>query len=182
MRFSKTWDWMNNMSMTFSLSKLTVNIFCILNIFIRSDQISRSVVSDSFPPHESQHARPPCPSPTPRVHSDSHPSSQWCHPAISSSVVPFSSCPQSLRASESFPTNFHFHHNFVLLQNIYACDPFQKLNQINQKEQQEEVLLTIFFLLLLASASPTFGEVQGVFRKQSPLLCSPALSCFCLIS
>jgi len=70
---------------------------------IRSDHISRSVVSDSLRPHESQHARPPCPSPTPRVHSDSRPSSQWCHPAISSSVVPFSSCPQSLPASESFP-------------------------------------------------------------------------------
>ena len=55
-----------------------------------------------FAPHESQHARPPCPSPTPRVHSDSHPLSQWCHPAISSSVVPFSSCPQSLPASEAF--------------------------------------------------------------------------------
>ena len=54
-------------------------------------------------PHESQHARPPCPSPTPGVHSDSRPSSQWCHPAISSSVVPFSSCPQSLPASKSFP-------------------------------------------------------------------------------
>ena len=62
-----------------------------------------SVVSDSLRPHESQHARPPCPSPTPRVHSDSRPSSQWCRPAISSSVVPFSSCPQSLPASESFP-------------------------------------------------------------------------------
>ena len=59
---------------------------------IRSDQISRSVVSDSLWPHESQHARPPCPSPTPGVHSDSRASSQWCHPAISSSVVPFSSC------------------------------------------------------------------------------------------
>ena len=69
---------------------------------IRSDQISHSVVSDSLRPHESQHARPPCPSPTPRVHSDSRPSSQWCHPAISSSVVPFSSCPQSLPASGSF--------------------------------------------------------------------------------
>ena len=54
-------------------------------------------------PHELQHARPPCPSPTPGVHSDSRPSSPWCHPAISSSVVPFSSCPQSLPASESFP-------------------------------------------------------------------------------
>ena len=65
-------------------------------------QFSRSVVSDSLRPHESQHARPPCPSLTPGVHSDSHPSSQWCHPAISSSVVPFSSCPQSLPASGSF--------------------------------------------------------------------------------
>ena len=53
--------------------------------------------------HESQHARPPCPSSTPRVHSNSRPLSQWCHPAISSSVVPFSYCPQSLPASESFP-------------------------------------------------------------------------------
>ena len=60
-------------------------------------------LSDSLRPHESQHARPPCPSPTPGVHSDSRPSSQWCHPAISSSVVPFFSCPQSLPASKSFP-------------------------------------------------------------------------------
>ncbi len=68
-----------------------------------SVQFSHSVVSNSLQPHESQHARPPCPSPTPGVHSDSCPSSRWCHPAISSSVVPFSSCPQSLPASESFP-------------------------------------------------------------------------------
>ena len=68
-----------------------------------SIQFSRSVVSDSLWPHESQHARPPCPSPTPGVHSDSCPSSHWCHLAISSSIVPFSSCPQSLPASESFP-------------------------------------------------------------------------------
>ena len=68
-----------------------------------SVQFSRSVVSDSLRPHESQHARPPCPSPTPGVYSNSCPSSRWCHPAISSSVVPFSSCPQSLPASGSFP-------------------------------------------------------------------------------
>ena len=67
-----------------------------------SVQFSRSVVSDSLWPHESQHTRPPCPSPTPGVHLDACPSSQWCHPAISSSVVPFSSCPQSLAGSESF--------------------------------------------------------------------------------
>ena len=65
-------------------------------------QFSRSVMSDSLRPHESQHARPPYPSPTPRVHSNSHPSSQWCHPAISPSVVPFSSCLQSFPASGSF--------------------------------------------------------------------------------
>ena len=68
-----------------------------------SVQFSPSVMSDSLQPHESQHTRPPCPSPSPGVHSDSRPSSRWCHPAISSSVVPFSSCPQSLPASESFP-------------------------------------------------------------------------------
>jgi len=71
---------------------------------ISSVQFSHSVMSDSLRPHESQHARPPCPSPTPGVHSNSCPLSQWCHPAISSSVVPFSSCPQSLSALESFPT------------------------------------------------------------------------------
>ena len=70
---------------------------------VQFSQFSHSVVSDSLGPQESQHTRPPCPSPTPGVHSDSHPSSQWCHPAISSSVIPFSSCPQCLPASESFP-------------------------------------------------------------------------------
>ena len=73
-----------------------------------SVQFGHSDVSDSLRPHESQHARPPCPSPTPWVHSDSHPSSQWCHPAISSSVVAFSSCTQSLPASESFPMSHLF--------------------------------------------------------------------------
>ena len=73
--------------------------------WLASDQISCSVVSVSLRPHESQHARPPCPSPTPGVHSDSRPSSRRCHPAISSSVVPFCSCPQSLPASESFPVS-----------------------------------------------------------------------------
>ena len=62
---------------------------------LSSVQFSHSVVSNSLRPHESQHARPPCPSPTPGVHSKSCPSSRCCHPAISSSVVPFSSCPQS---------------------------------------------------------------------------------------
>ena len=75
---------------------LKFTVFCTL-------QFSRSVVSDSLRPHELQHARPPCPSPTPGVYPHSCVSSRWCHPAISSSVVPFSSCPQSLPASGSFP-------------------------------------------------------------------------------
>ena len=65
-------------------------------------QFSRSVVSDSLRPHELQHARPPCPSPTPRVHPNPCPLSRWCHRTISSSVIPFSSCPQSFPASGSF--------------------------------------------------------------------------------
>ena len=84
-------DWATNTLTTFK--KL---------IQFSSVQFSRSVVSDSLQPHESQHARPPCPSPMAGVHSDSRPSSQWCHAAISSSVVPFSSCPQSLPASDLF--------------------------------------------------------------------------------
>ena len=65
-------------------------------------QFSHSVMSNSLRPHELQHARPPCPSPTPGVHPNPRPSSRWCHPIISSSVVPFSSCPQSFPASGSF--------------------------------------------------------------------------------
>ena len=89
--------------MTVNMLRTNEGIECFYASLIRSDQISRSVVSDSLRPHESQHARPPCLSPNPGVHWDSHPSSQWCHPAISSSVIPFSSCPQFLPASESFP-------------------------------------------------------------------------------
>ena len=83
------------------LMPLTV---CVIAATISSDRFSRSVVSDSLWPHESQHTRPPCPPPTPGVYWNSCPSSQWCHPAISCSVLPFSSCPQSLQASGSFPT------------------------------------------------------------------------------
>jgi len=79
---------------------IPVVLFLLLSTSV---QFSHSVLSDSLQPHESQHTRPPCPSPTPGVHSDSCPSSQWCHPAISSSVFPFSPCLQSLPASESFP-------------------------------------------------------------------------------
>ena len=80
---------------------ISIIAYAMLNL--SSVQFSGSVVSDSLRPHESQHARPPCPSPSPGVHSDSCPSSQWWYPAISSSVDLFSSCPQSLPASEFFP-------------------------------------------------------------------------------
>ena len=73
-----------------------------------SVQFSCSAMYDSLRPHESQHARPPCPSPSPGVYSNSCPSSRWCHPAISSSVVPSSSCPRSLPASGSFSKSQHF--------------------------------------------------------------------------
>ena len=76
---------------------------CQKNRKIASVQFSHSVVSNSLRPHELQHTRSPCPSQSPGVYPDSCPSSRWCHPDISSSVVPFSSCPQSLPASGSFP-------------------------------------------------------------------------------
>ena len=72
--------------------------------FLQFSSVTQSCLTPlQLQPHESQHARPPCPSPTPGVHSNLHPSSRWCHPAILSSIIPFSSCPQSLPASESFP-------------------------------------------------------------------------------
>ena len=83
-------------------------IYLFMYINISSVQFSRSVVSDSWRPHEPQHARPPCPSSAPGVHPSPCPLSQWCHPTISSSVVPFSSCPESFPASGSFPMNWLF--------------------------------------------------------------------------
>ena len=87
----------------YSTISCNLQICNALPLAFNSVQFSRSVMSNSLRPHESQNARPPCPSLMPRIHSYSHPSSPWCHPAISSSVVPFSSCPQSLPASRSFP-------------------------------------------------------------------------------
>ena len=78
------------------------------NVSVHQFSSVHSVVSDSSWPHELQHTRPPSPSPTPRVHPNPCPSSWWCHPTISSSVVPFSSCPQSFPASGSFPMSQHF--------------------------------------------------------------------------
>ena len=96
--------WWVNMNMSYVMSYDICHMSKIVRLF--SVHIQFSSVAQSCPtlrPHELQHARPPCPSSTPRVHSNSCPSSWWCHPAVSTSVVPFSSCPQSLPASESFP-------------------------------------------------------------------------------
>ena len=100
-------EWCKLVSLKLKFWSLCCNMaefyYTFVTVQFSSVQFSRSVVSDSLWPHESQHGRPPCPSPPPGVHSDSRPLSQWCHPAISSSVVPFSSCPQSLPASKYFP-------------------------------------------------------------------------------
>ena len=88
--------YINVIQSTFEYVKRLFNMFS-------SVQFSRSVMSDSLQPHESRPVRPPCPSPAPGVYSNSCPSSRWCHLAISSSVVPFSSCPQSLLVTGSFP-------------------------------------------------------------------------------
>ena len=97
------WNW-DDITLYLILRPMSFYWWRVLDVNQHSSvQFSCSVVSDSLRPHELQHARPPCPSPTPGVHSNSRPSSQWCHPSISSSVIPFSSCPQSLPASESFP-------------------------------------------------------------------------------
>ena len=87
-----------------SFISLCLEILPMLEYFqFNSVHFSRSVMSDSLRPHELQHTSPPCPSPTPRIHPNPCPSSRWYHPAISSSVVPFSSCTKSLPASASFP-------------------------------------------------------------------------------
>ena len=100
--FSNFFNWKKLSSVVFfQLSYFLIYIMWIIKQ--HSVQISCSVMSESLRPHESQHARPPCLSPTPGVYSNSCLSSRWCHSAISSSVVPFSSCPQSLPAAGSFP-------------------------------------------------------------------------------
>ena len=111
-----------------------------------SIQFSCSGVSDSLQPHELQHARPPCPSPTPGVHSDSSPLSRWCHPAISSSVVPFSSCPQSLPASQSFPMSQLF---------AWSCSPVNDRFQLNPAAGEPNCRLPGKWLLKEAQNVPS---------------------------
>ena len=117
----------------FHLSTLKIK-FCLIYLTLSSVQFNHSVMSDSLRPHGPQHARPPCPSPTPGVYSNSCPLSQWCHSAISSSIIPFSSCLQSFPASGSFPMSWFFTSGgqsigvsawaSVLLMNIQDWFPF----------------------------------------------------------
>ena len=138
-----------------------------------SVQFSRSLVSDSLRPHESQHARPPCPSPSPRVCSNSCPLSQWCHLAISSSVIPYSSCLQSLPASESFPMSQLFAwggqstgvsaSTSVLLKNTQGWSPLEWTGWISlqSKDSQE--------------SSPT-PQFKGINFSACSFLYSPTLT------
>ena len=130
----------------------------LIRAVFSSVQFSCSVMSDSLWPHESQHARPPCPSPTPGVHTDSRPSSQWCHPAISSSVVSFSSCPQSLPASDRVFTN-----ESTLRMRWPKCWSFS-FSIIPSKEIQG-VILKILQARLQQYMNCELPDVQDGFRK-----------------
>ena len=114
-----------------------------------SAQFSRSAVSDSLRPHESQRARPPCPSPTPRVHSDPRPSSGWCHAAISSSVAPFSSCSQSPPAAGSFPVS----HLFYMCSNMFQCCPLNRSHLLLPILCPKSVLYVCVSILALQTVS-----------------------------
>ena len=135
-------------------------------IVFSSVQFSCSVVSDSLRPHESQHARPPCPSPTPGVHPNSCASSRWCHPTISFSVIPFSSCPQSLPALGSFPMSQLFTMrwpkcwSFSLSISPFDCVDHNKLWKI-LKEVGISVHLTCLLRYLHAGQEATVRTGHG---------------------
>ena len=133
-------------------------------------QFTCSVMSNSLRPHESQHARPPCPSSTAGVHSDSCPSSQWCHPAISSSVIPFSSCPHSLPASESSPMSQlcmkwpkYWSFSFTISFTIFGR---------NSKEHPGPISFRMDWLDLLAVQGTLKSLLQHHSSKTSILRCS----------
>ena len=148
-----------------------------------SVQFSRSVMSDSLQPHESQHARPPCPSLTPKVHWNSRPSSWWCHPAISSSVIPFSSCPQSLPASvfsnEStlrmrWPKYWSFSFSFIPSKEIPGLISLQNglVGSPCSPRDSQESSLTPQFTSINSSAlsflyGPTLISIQDYWKNHS---------------
>ena len=145
-----------------------------------SVHFSRSVVFDSLPPHEPQHARPPCPSPTPRVCQNSCPLSRWCHPTISSSVIPFSSCLQSFPASESFPMSqlfasggqvleFQLQHPGLISFRIDWLDLFAvqgTLKSLLQHHSSKASILwcSVFFTVQLSHPYMTTGKTIALSR------------------
>ena len=153
-----------------------------LPVVTSSVQFSHSVVSDSLQPHGQQHARPPCPSPTPRAYSNSCPLHQWCHPAISSSVVPFSSCLQSFPASGSFPVSWFFTSGgqsigvsasaSVLTMNIQDWYPlgWTDLISLQSKDSQESSktqFKTISSSALSFLYSPTLTSIHDYWKNHS---------------
>ena len=138
---------------------------------ILSVQFSRSVMPDSLRPHESQHARPPCPSPTPRVYPNPCPLSQWCHPAISSSVVSFFSCPQSLPASESFPMSQLFARGGQSIGVSASASVLpmntQKLPQMPNfyKYEQLKIIMICKSLFLAVDSYEGFSSYFGQFSR-----------------
>ena len=128
-------------------------------------QLSSAQSCPTLRPHESQPARPPCPSPTPGIHSDSCPSSPWCHPATSSSVVPFSSCPQSLPASGSFPMSQLFPLRWPKSWSF-------SFNIIPSKEHPRLISVRMDWLDLLAVQGTLKSLLQHHSSKVSNLQCS----------
>ena len=138
---------------------------------IRSDQISRSVMSDSLWPHESQHPRPPCPSPTPGVHSDSRPSSWWCHPTISSSVFPFS-CLQSFPGSGSFPRSQLFASGAKYWSFSFSISPFNECSGLISFRMDWLDLLAVQGTL----ESPPTPQFKSINSLALSFLYSPTLT------
>ena len=117
-----------------------------------SVQFSRSVLSDSLRPHGLQRARPPCPSPTPRAYSDSCPLSRWCHPTISSSVIPFSSRLQSFPASGSFPMSQFFTSGGQRIGSSYIL--------LNKKSQSEKATYCVIPAIRCSGKSKTMKSAE----------------------
>ena len=137
-------------------------------VCISSVQFSRSVMSNSLRPHESQHSRPACPSPTPGVHSHSRPSSRWCHPAISSFVIPFSSCPKFLPASVISNES-----TLCMRWPKYWCFSF---SIIPSKEHPEVISFRMDWLDRLAVQGTLKGLLQHHTSKASVFQCSAFLT------
>ena len=141
-----------------------------------SVQFSCLVVSNSLRPHELQHTRPPCPSPTLGVHSNSCPSSRWCHPAISSSVVPFSSRPQSLPASGSFPMSqlFAWGGPSVGVSASASVLPMQVHNNLWKKPLADEWIRKLWYIYTMeyysAIKKNTFESVLMRWMKLEPII------------